>query len=351
MMNALIQYCQTLESSLPAMSELMTMLNPKLSMVGSVPEATRLGLANELDRTITFAGWPEATFCVKEDPFYLRKACDTPVWMDYYFDSSDCFRYNQFKYDLMVAIEKAVEISPLPSGLRLVTSNRDFRIGKRRCRNECSERQNEVGLFKQCKYCAVVVSQTKVGVCLQFEYVSQLLGIIYCSVDLIPMFNIREMPSMGLAKIFINALLGPDRPLGWFKSFTDYVKCDKVTHDLADEVEIKTIKTVSLKTLRCSSERNYYIRPGQVLGPKKFSNKLAEIAYMHIKYITKCTDAELNMYWVKKELRTGMKDENFFYHSWIPILRKSRFKRELNYTIDYEKWMEDGVSSKLPLRG
>ena len=76
---------------------------------------------------------------------------------------------------------------------------------------------------------------------------------------------------------------------------------------------------------------------------------LAKIAYTNIKYISKCTDAELNMYWVKKELRSYIKDEHIFYHSWIPILLKSRFRRELQDKIDYEKWMEDAVSSKLPL--
>ena len=57
--------------------------------------------------------------------------------------------------------------------------------------------KEEEGLFRQCKYCAVVVSQTKVGVCLQFEYDTE-FGPAYLSVDLIPLFNIIEMKAIKL---------------------------------------------------------------------------------------------------------------------------------------------------------
>ena len=56
MINALINFCQQLEKALPKSSDLMSNLKPKFSIVGSVAEGTRLGLANELDLTMSFDG-------------------------------------------------------------------------------------------------------------------------------------------------------------------------------------------------------------------------------------------------------------------------------------------------------
>ena len=321
----------------------MGKLKPKFTLVGSIAEGTRLGLANELDLSVKFYGWPEGTFRIQDNIFNLKRTENTPEWMKDFFDSSSYFRLNQFKYQFLKAIEKALEQVEIPSRLRLVTTNEDFRNGKSKCRNDCSKRLTECqeGFFKQCKHCAVAVSQTKVGPCLQFEYSGFNLpqhGLqdttVYCSVDLIPMFNIEEMEAMALARIGNQSML-KYRPMGWFKYFMGYAMNDKVTQALAKEVGIETIKTVSVKTMNCNRGINYYVRPGQVLGPEKFIGEDSKKCYLDIKFLSKVIKADLNMYWVKKELRLL---KEIGWGGAGTILFKSKFRRELEDKVDYKQW-------------
>ena len=350
MINCLIKFCQQLEVELPKSSVLMRNLKPKFSIVGSVAEGTRLGLANELDLTMSFEGWPDGTFCVKDDPYFLRKTELTPQWMVPYFDSSGCFLFNNFKYDLMNDIEKAAMKIRLPANLKYVTSNTDFQMGLTKCKDNCSKRlaKSAKKMFKQCKHCAVFISQTKVGACIQLEYNFNALGTVYCSVDLIPMFKIKEMDAMKLSRIGNIAMLAPDHPWGWFKYLMGVVRHDRVTQELADEIGINTIKTVSLKTMNCNAGRNYYVRPGQVLGPEKFSNKDLKMSYIRIKLLSKVLDVNLNMYWVKKELRTFGRYQ--YRGNLFAVLSKGKFKTLLQDKIDFEKWNKSKSSSKIPLK-
>ena len=350
MMNSLINFCQSLEVELSKSSDLMSYLKPKFSIVGSIAEGTRLGLANELDLTMSFEGWPDGTFCVRDNPYFLRKTEKTPQWMDPYFDSSGCFLFNNFKYDLLKAIEQASSKIKLPPNLKVVTKNKDFQKGLTKCKDGCSKRlsMSAKEMFKQCKHCAVFISQTKVGACIQLEYNFNALGTVYCSVDLIPMFKIKEMAAMELSRIGNKAMLAPDHPWGWFKYLMGVVRHDRVTQELADEININTIKTVSLKTMNCNAGRNYYVRPGQVLGPEKFFEEEAKESYIVIKLITKLLEADLNMYWVKKELRTFAR-----YHTAgniFSVLSKGKFKTLLEDKIDFEKWNKSKSSYKIPLK-
>ncbi len=55
---------------------LVKKLSPRLTMVGSVRENTRILLANELDVSLEFSGWrnEQIPFMVKEDdPFHLYR--------------------------------------------------------------------------------------------------------------------------------------------------------------------------------------------------------------------------------------------------------------------------------------
>ena len=61
-------------------SELMRRLKPSFTLVGSVPENTRIGIANELDITIDFQGWNgEVPFKTTKDAYYLYRYCATTI--------------------------------------------------------------------------------------------------------------------------------------------------------------------------------------------------------------------------------------------------------------------------------
>ena len=106
---------------------------------------------------------------------------------------------------------------------------------------------------------------------------------------------------MVLSRIGNTAMLAPDHPPGWFRYLMGVARHDRVTQELADQIVINTIKSVSLKTVNCNAGRNYYVRPGQVLGPEKLLNEDTKLSFIRIKIFSKLHDADHNMYWVKKE--------------------------------------------------
>ena len=118
---------------------------------------------------------------------------------------------------------------------------------------------------------------------------------------------------------------------------------------LSEEVGITTVETVSLKTMNCEAEANFFVRPGQVIGPEKFTEAAAKSMFLHIKWLSKLTKAELNMYWVKKELRAFGTTGGGYGWSWM-LLCKDTFRRELEDIIDYEEWKKNPNLSNIPLK-
>ena len=57
MIHDLVDFAKMLEVALGRASDIMELLKPTFNLVGSIPEGTRIGIANELDITINFEGW------------------------------------------------------------------------------------------------------------------------------------------------------------------------------------------------------------------------------------------------------------------------------------------------------
>ena len=87
-----------------------------------------------------------------------------------------------------------------PPNLRRVTTNKAWREGKTACGGECRENWDDERPV-QCPKCAVTVSQTKIGICLQFEWLWETKKRFYTSVDLIPTFPIIPIEAMELARL------------------------------------------------------------------------------------------------------------------------------------------------------
>ena len=72
MIHDLVSFSKSLELALCQTSELMQLLKPQFTLVGSIPEGTRIGIGNELDITIEFDGWRNNTpFAVGINMFNL----------------------------------------------------------------------------------------------------------------------------------------------------------------------------------------------------------------------------------------------------------------------------------------
>ena len=59
MIHDLVTFSKALEVYLVNTTETMQLLKPKFTLVGSIPEGTRIGIGNELDITIDFEGWKD----------------------------------------------------------------------------------------------------------------------------------------------------------------------------------------------------------------------------------------------------------------------------------------------------
>ena len=76
------------------------------------------------------------------------------------------------------------------------------------------------GYVQQCQSCAVTVSQTKVGICLQFQWRKDCTnqgfsGLffnqnppqpVYCSIDIVPTFRVQNVEAMELARYVLITL-------------------------------------------------------------------------------------------------------------------------------------------------
>ena len=108
-----------------------------------------------------------------------------------------------------------------PDRLERVTTNKMLRSPDFNCEKcEANKRSQKIpGTLVQCESCAFNVSQTKSGICLQFQWRSPEGKYIYCSMDLVPTFGIRPMEATKLAKVVNTAMLAsPESQPGWFRS-------------------------------------------------------------------------------------------------------------------------------------
>ena len=285
-------------------------LRPEFEMVGSMAEGTRIGLANELDLGIKFKAWEMsdlAPFKAARDPFSLKKSANSFHWMDGYFNIDE-FKFHEFMYELLTAVDLAIVNifveSRNPPNLRRVTTNKDWTEGNTRCGGWC-KRSLRANKFEQCSRCAVTVSQSKIGVALQFEWQwhgGQGIESIYCSVDLIPLFPIEAISVLELANLVNSHMLGANPPRGWLKYLFKYPKEFKIIYELIEARDGGTVNYVSLKTMNFQKGRNHYIKPAQGYTEYKFSSDRMMGLYTYIKFLKKVLNLDLSSYWVKKEL-------------------------------------------------
>ena len=298
-------------------------LEPKFELAGSITEGTRFGYANELDMGLIFRalkpskdgdrGGRDARqnipFKVDSDPFSLKKADTSQTKMDKFFDDANNFLFHKFKLCLLEATDKAVTemyaVGDNPSNLQCIITNNEWEEGKTPCGGYCRRNMTK-NKYKQCKKCAVTVSQTKIGITLQFVWkwpgdaFSNAMD-IYCSLDIIPEFPIIPIDAIKLAKtVNIQILEAGKQPKGFLKYMGNYDKHYKVnlTHD-------GEIHHVVLKEMNFLEGRNHHVRPAQPSneGGEKFTSERMRKIYCYIKFLKKYVDGvELSSFWVKKEL-------------------------------------------------
>ena len=123
--------------------------------MGSVPEGTRLGVANEMDISIEFEGLADSPLGVKlEDPYHLYSTESLPAWMKAYSDSRGRFLLGKFKHDLLKAVDLAVSevLQEHPTRLCAYKQNCDYNFQDcEQCKQNMDSREKKTSLFRQCR--------------------------------------------------------------------------------------------------------------------------------------------------------------------------------------------------------
>jgi hypothetical protein len=360
MVHDLISFGQTLRRELEK-NELIQKLAPIFTLMGSVAEGTRLCLGNETDIMMEFGKFDKPAFkVVEKDPFHLYATDNAPQWMTTYFDEDSRFILCKFMHDLLniasSCIDRIFKEKTNPKRLMRKTTNTEFNRNDLKCEGCKKRRQEEnVTLFKQCKNCIVTVSQTKIGIGLQFLWKSVDGLEIYCSVDLVPTFKIIGISPLELAKI-VNSAMIYLKPNGWMKYLTKYAKTDLIVIDLIENSsESQMIQSVILKNINCSLDQNYFVRPGQYLGREKFKSEEHKKIYLRIKALKTILDIELDNYMLKKlllkpiELRTDILPSDFISDFFHDVMCQPELREKFESRIAYEFWPKRACRS-IPLK-
>ena len=299
----MISFAKLLQTLLIEKSDFMRYLKPKFVLVGSAQEGTRIGIGNEIDMTMQFTSWEDCPpfEIALRDAFHLYKSQNCPKWMEIYFNRDGRFNLDKFTYDVCQSVDNCINIifteKQSPHRLKRVISNSAF--ANSRCEQCKSESKNKAWPV-QCVDCIVCVSRTKMGVCLQFEWKDDdMEKPAYCSMDLVPVYNIRPIDTKVVLKLVNSSMLQRFHPSGWFSHIKNYLKEDRVVEDLWSEGE--TIEKVLLK---CLEDGRYFIRGGQRLKPEAFFyNENLRKVYILLKVLRTTLDLKnLSNFMIKKML-------------------------------------------------
>ena len=345
MMHDLTTVIQEVQKNLvSSASALMCLLSPEMTLVGSVAEGTRLILGNEMDILMEFPNIAEAFEIRNDDPFHLYCTEKTPQELKKFFNEKEQFQLHQFKEEFLTELDTVIEEmykeGRNPSRLRRGRWKAQLQSGELTCQT-CKKNKGKKSLFEQCSSpkCLATVAQIKNGFCLQFEWISDEGEPFYCSIDLIPLFPIKKISPIEVARIINTVMRKKGHPPGWFQYFMKYVLSDRII----DGLQNPDIASVVLKTLNCQTDNNYFIRPSQLLGPSIFSNPVVKENYCRIKLLMKARDIKtMGSYMMKKLLlKPELKDK-----SLQEILNSDEFKARLGIEEWFDPMTGDWIGSK-----
>ena len=299
----MITISKLLEDMLTKNNDLMQKLEPKLVLVGSAQEGTRIGIGNEIDLSLHFMAWEKCQpFMILGDALHLRKSERCPEWMDPFIDKDDNFTLNTFTYEVCKAVDDALAtiFSHRLNPPRLVRAISNDEYSKRKCTKCKSMNDDKKSWFVQCVDCVVAVSRTKMGVCLQFEwYHDDMKKPAYCSIDLVPVYIVEDVETKVVIRLVNSSMIKRSHPPGWYSHLKNYLKEDRLVDDLWSENE-----TINKVLLKCLGNGQYFIRGGQRLRPETFMhNENLRMVYILLKTLRTTLEMEnLTNFMIKKML-------------------------------------------------
>ena len=360
MFQELIRLTQDLEKDLcESKGSVMHLLQPQFCLIGSMAERTRLGLPTEVDLSMVFRAWKgKPPFKIEEDAFSLKMSegfdkCHP--WMKKYVSDKGTFNRSMFMKDILVDTE--VSVRKIFGNEKIITTNEEH-LSCSKCTNEVVD---EKGRFKkQNRECCVLVSQSKIGICLQLLLTNNQGTKAYCSIDLIPMFEVETILDADLFKITNEGMLKIDHPRDWSKYFYSYCNTlQMIDLELGDsDVSLKNLTQVTLKVVNCYKDKNYFVKPGQILGGKKFQNKGMRKVYCYLKALKKILAIDVSSFWIKKmlmsrhfsEIANGW-GEDLPEYILYDVLNSTEFKHHFSEAIEFATYELQEDMWMIPRKG
>lgn len=360
----LIKACQLLEVEMQKGTNInMNKLEPRFSLVGSIPEGTRIGKAVEIDVVLQLMGLQQFPFRIHQDnamKLYIDESNHPLVS----FSTNSQFDIVRLFIELHHHTKEALfKIEDkLPQGLSIAKVDHFC--------SECLKIRDDTKVFapyKHCAKCLFPVTHTKVGPCLIFKW--ELNTVL--TVDLVPVFPIKTksnsiVDSMNcVTKTLINK-----RPPFWLSYFNGFIEKDRLLPEEfeADVVEEKKVIEVGFKLLHHGTENNWIIRPAQVMKIQKvfMESPYLKSIYVHLKTLKLVLNINIKSYFLKKVLlrkevtkmiNSFQRSDNTYEESKLingllfEIMSFPEVKVHFEGKIDFAKWKTNfGNTQQIPIK-
>ncbi len=330
-------------------------LEPKLILIGSAAEGTRLVEADEIDVSLKFHALSEHALKMQDDADALAVVIseNAPVLSSYTFDTRilDYSKFFGFLLRELCSTLKRIK-NQLPQRL---DCNVDW------VHTDCSgcQKREDLGLVSFCQDHLPPVAHSKIGPCLIFTWAgSERTSIL--TVDLVPLYPLQtasDLPEL-FGKVFKS--LYQQRPTGWQQHCKGIVARDGILPDTL-HAEQKTARPldIAIKFLNYSDEKNYVIRPGQALDLKFFEKEEAlKEAYIYLKALKRVLNVKVSSYFIKKVIFTEgvlpvLKGKVSIALKLQSALKDSRLRPFFEEAVDMEDWLRiksKGDFDTIPLK-
>ena len=288
----------------------MSLLNPQFILVGSIAEGTKTHLANELDLTVTFNALLEYPFKLGKDGFTLAFPSGLNIesnpLKDYISENGKNFEYRKFFKRFLsffghIMKEKENDFTRISKG----------RVSVRQKNCDCPKLEYEPKMgsyYTHCDNCIFTVSHTKCGVCLTFDWTHEEITTVL-TIDLVPVFPIKNCKVMGLFSSVTKTLLTEPRPPNWLSYTRKFITEDMILPQ-SYQTRFESVSNepilVGMKILHYGEGgNNFLIRPFQQLGVSTFnSNADLKEVYCSIKCLKSILKIDVSSYYIKKILLT-----------------------------------------------
>ena len=174
------------------------------------------------------------------------------------------------------------------------------------------------------------------------------------------MFEVKTILDTDLFEITNEGMLKIGHPRDWSKYLYSYCNTlQMIDLGLEDsDISLKNLTQVTLKVINCHMDRNYFVKPGQILGGKKFKNKGLRKVYCYLKALKKMLGIDVSSFWIKKMLMTrpfiqiaeGW-GEGLPEYILYDVLNSTEFKNHFSEAIDFGKWELQEDMWTIPRKG